>query len=152
GWTVGYFPAPRPVQVPSRGARASTSGCSSGGTIASTRRAYVAVRAQRLDLAFEIGCRRERPVHRREPQVRHLVKFTQRAQNREADLMAGHLRRARSTHGVFHLLRQEVQRVVVDLAALARPADAANDLFAAEGLGDSAALDHSQNCGLDGAE
>src|SRR5258708_20659293 len=101
---VGYSPAPRPAQVPSSGASASTSGCRSGATIASIRRRYVAVRAQRLDLALKIGCRRKRPVYRREPQVRHLVKFTQRPQDREADVVTGHLARTPRTHGVSDLL------------------------------------------------
>ena len=51
-----------------------------------------------------------------------------------------------------HLLRQQVQRVVVHLATLTRTADAFDDLLAAERLGDPTALHDGQHCGLHGGE
>ncbi len=57
----------------------------------SALRGNLAVRAQRLDLALEILGRRERPVDGGEPQIGHLVEFAQRAQDRQPDLVAGHL-------------------------------------------------------------
>ncbi len=54
-------------------------------------RGNLAVRAQRLDLALEVVGRRERPVDRGEPQIGHLVEFAQRPEDRQPDLVAGHL-------------------------------------------------------------
>src|ERR1700761_4502007 len=163
GSIVGYLPWPRPVQVPSSGASAWTSGCSSADMKArlparvrlarpSGRRRYFAVFAQCLDFVLEILRGFERAVHRGEPQVRDFVEVAQRPENSQPYLVARDLRRARRAHGVFHLLGQQIQRIVIDLAPLARPADPADDLFSAEWLGDTAALDHGQDCGFHGGE
>ena len=49
------------------------------------------MRAQRLDLALEVGGRGERPVHRRKAQVGDFIEITQRTENRQADFITGHL-------------------------------------------------------------
>ena len=108
--------------------------------------------AQRLDLALEVVGRGERPIHRREPQICDFVEIAQRPEDGQTDLVTGHLRRPAGTHRILDLLRQEVQRVVVDLAALARAAHAPDHLLAAERLGDAAALHDGQHGGLHGGE
>src|SRR6185312_2502098 len=47
--------------------------------------------------------------------------------------------------GVFHLLGEQIQRVVIDLSPLAGPPHTPDDLLAAERLGDPAALDDRQH-------
>jgi len=53
---------------------------------------HLALGAQRLDLALEIVCRRKGPVHRGESQVRHLIEFSQRTEDRKPDLVTGDFR------------------------------------------------------------
>src|SRR5262249_12977738 len=69
-------------------------------------------------------------------------------QDRQADLVTGNLGRARGAHGVFHLLGQQIQRILVHIAPLAGAADALDDLLAAERLGDTAALDDGEHRGF----
>ncbi|COY03434.1 Uncharacterised protein [Mycobacterium tuberculosis] len=66
--------------------------------------------------------------------------------------MTRNLRRPRGTHRILDLLSQQVQRIVVDLASLARPAHTADHLFPAEGFGNATALDYGQHRGLYGGE
>ena len=105
-----------------------------------------------FDLTLEIVCRRKRPVHRGESQVGDFIEFAQRTEDRKPDLVAGDFRRTTGSYGVLDLLGQQVQRIVVDLSALTRPAHTADHLLAAERFGHTAALDHGQHRGFHGGE
>ena len=58
----------------------------------STGCGHLALSAQRLDLALEIVCRRKGSVHRGESQIRHLIEFSQRTEDRKPDLVTGDFR------------------------------------------------------------
>ena len=108
--------------------------------------------AKRLDLPLEILGGTERPVDRREPQVGDFVEFTEWPEYRQPDFIAGDFRRPTRPHRILDLLGQQVERVVVDIAALACSANATDHFLAAERLGDTTALDHGQYGGLYGGE
>ena len=112
-----------------------------------------AVRAQRLDLAFEIVRRGERPVHGRESQIGDLVEIAQRTKDRQTHLVAGHFRlnpwRARRLRPAAPAGSGRRRRPV---APLAGPAHSLDHLLAAERLGDAAALDDREHGGLHGGE
>ena len=96
--------------------------------------------------------RLERAVDAREAQVGHLVEVAQWAEDREPDIVAGDLGGALGPNGLFHLLGQQRDGVLVDRPPLAGLAHASDDLRAAERLGDAAALDHGEDGLLDGGE
>ena len=108
--------------------------------------------AQVGDLLLEVLDRGERAVDAGEAHVGDLVQLAQRAEDGEADLVAGDLGGAAGADGLLHPVRELRQRVFVDRASLARPPDAAHDLVAAERLGDPAALHHREHGLLDGGE
>ncbi|GAB0101740.1 hypothetical protein JMUB6875_07040 [Nocardia sp. JMUB6875] len=66
--------------------------------------------------------------------------------------MTGHFGGTLGAHRILDLLREQIERVGVDLATLAGAAHTANDLFATERFGDAAALHHRQNRGFDCGE
>lgn len=61
-------------------------------------------------------------------------------------------RQNRSSNGIFDLLGEQIQRIVVHLAALACATHTFDNLFSAERLRDAAALHDRENCRLDRGE
>jgi len=104
------------------------------------------------DLLLEVVQRVERPVNAREAQIRHFVQLAQRAQDGQADLVAGHLGRAPRPDRLLHPLGEQRDVILVDRPTLARLAHPGRDLLPAERLGDTAALDHREDRLLDGGE
>ena len=110
------------------------------------------MRAQCGDLAFEVLGRAESAVHRGETQVRDLVQVAEWAKDGQTDLIAGNFRGSGRPDGVLDLLSKQIQRVVIDVAALAGTAYTLDDLVAAERLGNTAALHDGEHSGLHGGE
>src|SRR5579862_2350775 len=63
-----------------------------------------ALGAECRDLVLEVSQRLEAPVYRGEPEIRHLVEVSERAEDREAHLMRGDLPAAAAADGVLDLL------------------------------------------------
>src|SRR2546421_607527 len=116
------------------------------------RVARLASGPQRGDLPLEVRQRLERAVDAREAQIGHLVEVTQRAQDRQADVVTGYLGRTPGADRLLHPLCQQRDGVLVDRPPLAGLADASDDLRAAERFGDPAALNHREDGLLHGRE
>src|SRR5690606_4946654 len=85
-------------------------------------------------------------------QVGDLVELTERAQDRQPDVVGVDLRGAGRAHRLLHLLSQQREVVVGHGAALARLAHPGHDLLPAERLDDAGPLDDREARGLDGGE
>ncbi|MET3860107.1 hypothetical protein ABIE38_001017 [Dietzia sp. 2505] len=104
------------------------------------------------DLALEVGSGTELLVYRGEPQICDLVEILQRAQDRQSDLVSGDFRCAAGPDGVFDLLGEPPERVLVDRPPLARAAHTADYFVAAETLGHAVAFENGQQRGLQSGE
>ena len=104
------------------------------------------------DLGGEVLRRGERAIHRGESQVGDLVQIPQRPEDRQPDLLARHLRLAGAAHGLLDLLCELGDRIRIDRATLAGPADPGDDLAPAERFGHPTALDDRQQRSFEGGE
>src|SRR3954447_13845909 len=107
---------------------------------------------QLADLLLEVLERVEGAVDAREAEVGDLVELTERTQDGQPHLVAGHLGRAGGPDGVLHLLGQLLQLVLVHGPALAGAPHPGDDLGPVERLADPAALDDGEHRLLDGGE
>src|SRR6185312_6157833 len=81
-----------------------------------------------------------------------LVQVTQRSEDGQPYLLAGHLRLAACPHDVLHLLGEQRQRVLAHRAPLARTPNPGDHLVPAERLGDAVAFHHRQDGLFHGGE
>src|SRR5690625_3115560 len=111
-----------------------------------------AILPQRGDRLLEVFQRRERGIHRREPQVGDLVEFAQRLQNCQPHLVGLDLGSPRGSDRFFDSLGKQRQIVFRNGPTLAGLANAGDDLRATERFDDARALDDRQACGFQGGK
>src|SRR5689334_6052767 len=97
------------------------------------------------DLLLEVFYGGERAIDAREAEISHLVELAQRTEDGQPDLVAGDLGGTPGPDGLLDAVGELGERVLVDGPALAGSSDAADDLLAAERLGDAAALDDGEH-------
>src|SRR5882757_10526429 len=108
--------------------------------------------AQVGDLLLEVLDTGERAIDAGEAQIRNLVEFPQRTEDRQTHLVSGHFGGATCANALLDTVSQVLQRVFGDRPTLAGPTHPADHLVTQERLGDSTALDDGQHGFLDRGE
>jgi hypothetical protein len=96
------------------------------------------------DRLLEVIDRGEGLVHAGEAQERDLIQIPERIKDHQAHFVTGYLRHASRPDRLLDGLGELGELVLIDRSSLASATHAVDDLLAAEGLGDTASLDHCE--------